>query len=69
MIPAALADDWIDFVFAARQPLSEPTCENPSVIVRPQRASSVLLAAPPARTDSAKSAVAAITRANTFFNT
>src|SRR5215471_4117543 len=32
LIPAAFADDWIDFVFAVRQPLSEPTCEKPSVI-------------------------------------
>ena len=31
MIPAAFAEDWIDFVLAVRQPLSEPTWENPSV--------------------------------------
>ena len=33
-MPAAFAEDWIDFVLAVRQPLSEPTCEKPSVITR-----------------------------------
>src|SRR3954471_24671547 len=31
-MPAAFDESLIDFVVAARQPLSEPTCEKPSTI-------------------------------------
>ena len=37
LMPAAFADDWTDFVFAVRQPLSEPTCEKPRVIAAAAR--------------------------------
>ena len=70
LMPAAFADDWIDFVFAARQPLSEPTCEKPSVMLA--AAALVvfgLLDAPTARTDRAKIAAPAIARAKRFFDT
>jgi hypothetical protein len=70
VIPAALADDWIDLVFAVRQPLSEPTCEKPRTIVAAARWLPVgLLAAVPVSMEAVRRAAAASAVVNVFIDT
>src|SRR4026207_1333050 len=70
VIPAALAEDWIDFVLAVRQPLSEPTCEKPRVILAVRRCFCAdLPAAVPASAEASRTAAPIDARTNHFFDT
>ena len=70
VIPAAFAEDWTDFVFAVRQPLSEPTCEKPRVM--PPAARWCFAGAPvadPASTEAASRAAPVDAVMNHFLDT
>ena len=70
MIPAAFAEDWIDFVLAVRQPLSEPTWEKPSVIPAVLRCVAAgFPAAVPASAAASTRATLVEVIANHFFDT
>ena len=70
MIPATFAEDWIDFVLAVRQPLSEPTCEKPRVILAVLRCFCAgLPAAVPASAEASSTAAPIDARTNHFFDT
>src|SRR5688500_627594 len=69
VMPAVLADSWIDLVFAVRQPLSAPTCEKPIVMASlpPEDPESAALLAPHAAKTVTRAALAATGR--NLFNT
>src|SRR5689334_800191 len=65
-MPAALAESWIDLVFAVRHPLSAPTWAKPSVIAPPEPPEEPPL---PQAVSSTSPAAAAAAAAHRFFST
>ena len=64
LMPACLAESWIDLVFAVRQPLSAPTWAKPSVIASPAAPPAAL--SPPSSPHPAMASIATVMAVATY---